>query len=62
MSDARKVWVAVVDAHDEWGIGPCEVLIEQFGDSPPTVAFRRDNNFTGDRGVWGRPWRGVVAP
>jgi hypothetical protein len=38
-------------------------MIEQFGDGPVTVAFRRDNNFTGNRGVWGRPYRAqAVAP
>lgn len=56
----RKVWVVEVPEGDEWGIGPCEVLIEQFGDAPPTVAFRRELAFSGNRGVWGRPYGSVT--
>ena len=50
--DERKVWVAWVPDGDEYNIGPCEVLIEQFGDAPPTVAFRRKSEH-----VWARPWK-----
>jgi len=51
---SRKVWVATVEAGDEYGVGPTEVMIEQFGDGLPTVAFRRDQHHS-----WGRPFRGV---
>jgi len=50
----RKVWVANVPDGDEYTIGPCEVLIEQYGDNPPTLAFRRYPWET-----WGRPHEGV---
>jgi hypothetical protein len=50
----RKVWVAEIPAGDEYGVGPTEVMIEQFGDGLPTVAFRRDQHHS-----WGRPFRGV---
>lgn len=51
----RKVWVAQVPDGDEYGIGPAEVMIEQFGDNPPTVAFRRNS-----WDVWSRPFTGEV--
>jgi hypothetical protein len=54
--EIRKVWVATIPEGDEYGVGPCEVLIEQFGDRPPTVAFRRQ---TDRHTVWGRPYAGV---
>jgi hypothetical protein len=60
IEEPRKVWVATVPEGDEWGIGPCEVMVEQFGDRPPTVAFRREQSFSGNAGVWGRPYRGEV--
>lgn len=50
IEEPRRVWVVTVPEGDEYGIGPCEVLIEQFGDRPPTLAFRRWAHDT-----WGRP-------
>lgn len=50
-SDRRRVSVAVIPEGDEYGIGPCEVLIERFGDRAPTVAFRRLHHQ-----VWSRPF------
>jgi hypothetical protein len=47
----RKVWVAEVPANDEYGVGPISVMIEQFGDRAPSVAFRRERS-----NVWGRPF------
>jgi len=52
----RKVWVAEIP--DEYGTDPrgdLEVMIEQFGNGAPTVAFRRGGN----PAVWGRPFRAV---
>lgn len=50
----RKVWVGEVPKDYEYQ-GPCgyEVLIEQFDDRPPTVAFRPTDSF-GLR-VWAAP-------
>ena len=45
----RKVWVAKVPPI---GDQEAQVLIEQFGDKPPTVAFRSDSGQ-----VWGRPFK-----
>lgn len=53
--DERKVWVAEVPEGDEYGVGPVQVMIEQFGDRPPSVAFRRHSS-----DVWGRPYRGEI--
>lgn len=53
--DNRKVWVAEIPEDDEHRVGPVSVLIEQFGDRPPTVAFRRRREQS-----WGRPYRGEV--
>ena len=55
VDDTRKVWVAEIPAGDEHGVGPVSVMIEQFGDRAPTVAFRRER-----QQVWGRPYRGEV--
>ena len=55
MSNDRKVWVATIPADDEHGVGPVSVMIEQFGDRAPTVAFRRES-----RNTWSRPYRGLV--
>ena len=52
----RRVWVAHVPAGDEYDVGPVDVMIEQFGDDPPTVAFRRNGGST----VWGRPHKTEV--
>ena len=52
----RHVWVVEVPAHDEYGVGPISVMIEQFGDRAPTIAFRRAQS-----DVWGRPYRGQEA-
>jgi hypothetical protein len=49
----RKAWIVTIPAGDEHGVGPVEVMIEQVGDNPPKIAFRRD---TWD--VWGRPYKG----
>jgi hypothetical protein len=57
MSNDRKVWVATIPADDEHGVGPVSVMIEQFGDKPPSVAFRRER-----WQVWGRPFTAEVAP
>jgi hypothetical protein len=57
VSERSKVWVALVPDGDEYGVGPVWVLIEQFGDGPPTVAFRREPHNT-----WGRPYTSEVAP
>ena len=38
---------------DEYAIGPTEVMIEQFGNRPPSVVFRRDRWSTR-----GRPYGG----
>jgi hypothetical protein len=54
---ARKLWVVDIPESDEYAVGPVQVLIEQFGDRPPTVAFRRDKWNT-----WGRPFQAGVAP
>jgi hypothetical protein len=51
----RRVWVVEIPEGDEYGIGPCEVLIEQFGDRTPTVAFRRERHHS-----WGRPFAAVT--
>lgn len=53
----RKTWVVTVPEGDEYKVGPVQVLIEQFGDRPPTVAFRHDRWNT-----WGRPFGSEVAP
>jgi hypothetical protein len=47
----RKVWVAEVPPDNEYGITSCQVMIEQFGDSPPTIALRRET-----RDTWSRPY------
>ena len=57
----RKVWVAEVPEGDEYGVGPVRVMIEQFGDKPPSVAFRRALP-GGALTPWGRPYTGQVAP
>jgi hypothetical protein len=49
--DNRKVWVAEVPPDNEYGVPPVLVLIEQFGDRPPTIAFRPTAQH-----VWGRPY------
>jgi hypothetical protein len=46
----RKVWV--VQLPDAVILPESEVMIEQFGDGLPTIAFREDRN-----AVWGRPFR-----
>jgi hypothetical protein len=51
----RRVWVAEVPEDDEWSIGPCEVMIEQFDDEAPRVAFRRKAGWA--TGAWGRPFQ-----
>jgi hypothetical protein len=50
MSDApvRRVWVAVMAEGQTLSPGD-EVMIEQYGDDPPRVAFRHPF------GTWGRP-------
>jgi len=53
----RKVWTTTVEAGDEYGVGPVEVMVEQFDDKPPSVAFRRDRWAT-----WSRPFSTEVAP
>lgn len=57
-TNERRVWVMAVPEGDEWGVGPCEVMVEQFGNKAPTIAFRRASNMTGSAGVWGRPYSG----
>lgn len=52
----RKVWVITIPEGDEYGVGPVQVLVEQFGNAPPTVAFRRERHLS-----WGRPYS-PVAP
>jgi hypothetical protein len=49
----RKVWVVEVPEHDEYGVGPISVMIEQFGDRAPSIAFRREQSHS-----WGRPFLG----
>ena len=58
----RKVWVSIVPEGDEYGVGPCQVMIEQFGDKPPSVAFRRKHpgNQSWNLSTWGRPYTGVA--
>jgi hypothetical protein len=53
----RKVWVADLPSayREVFGIG--QVLIEQFDDDPPTVAFREHSG-----AVWGPPNETEVAP
>jgi hypothetical protein len=53
----RKVWVATVPAKPELAEAGFQVLIEQFGESPPTVAFRPTPQH-----VWGRPHQSEEAP
>lgn len=53
--DDRKIWTVSIPAGDEYGVGPVEVLIEQFGDGLPTVSFRRG----GSQAVWSEPFQGV---
>jgi hypothetical protein len=48
--DDRKVWVVVMPEGVVVDPG-AEVMIEQFGDQPPSIAFRDDR-----RAVWGRPF------
>ena len=57
MSNQRKVWTTTVEAGDEYGVGPVEVMVEQFDDKPPSVAFRRDRWAT-----WSRAFSTEVAP
>ena len=58
MTGERKCWVVEVPPGGEYpGFGPGEVMIEQFGDDPPLIAFRPER-WT----VWSRPVRSVVAP
>jgi len=54
--DERRVWVIDIPEGDEHGVGPVAVMVEQFGDRAPTVAFRRQR-----QGVWGRPYSGTEA-
>jgi hypothetical protein len=54
-ADDRRVWVIEVPDGDEYGVGPVQVLVEQFGTNPPTIAFRRQSH-----DVWGRPYRGAA--
>jgi hypothetical protein len=57
MSRERKVWIVYVNSGDEYDVGPVQVMIEQFGDGPPSIAFRRQT-----RDTWSRPYKGEVAP
>ena len=41
MSGERKVWVATLNAGCDLPAG-AQVMIEQFGDEPPTIAVRAD--------------------
>jgi hypothetical protein len=54
---SRKVWVVEIpeDPEGAVGFGPMQVMIEQFGDGDPTLAFRRG----GSQVVWGAPHQGV---
>jgi len=53
---SRKVWVAIVPPKPELAEAGFQVLIEQFGDAPPTVAFRPTAQH-----VWGRPYESEEA-
>lgn len=53
----RKVWVVDVPPRQEYLEPGFQVLIEQFGDHPPTVAFRPTSMHT-----WGRPYESHEAP
>lgn len=52
MSDEadHHIWIVTLP------VGGAEVLIEQWGDDPPTLAFRADR-----RETWGRPHQSVEA-
>jgi len=50
MSGERKVWVVTLDRGVLLEPGS-QVLVEQFGDAPPTIAFREDSG-----AVWGPPF------
>jgi hypothetical protein len=55
--DRRKVWVVELpDGLDTVPAGG-QVMIEQFGNAPPSIAIRRDR-----WAVWGPPKRSEVAP
>jgi hypothetical protein len=56
MSTERKVWTVQLPEEYEYPYTG-EVLIEQFGDAPPTIAFRPQHH-----AVWARPIQSVEAP
>ncbi len=47
---SRRVWVATVPADYEYGLTSFQVMIEQFDDNPPSIAFRPVPQAT-----WGPP-------
>ena len=50
MAEERKVWVVTMPQGVLVEPGS-QVMIEQFGDKPPTIAFRENT-----RAVWGIPY------
>lgn len=53
----RKVWVVDLPAHYEYEDDIGQVMIEQFDDAPPTIAFR-----SSPHKVWGAPHASTEAP
>jgi len=53
----RKVWVVDLPSSYEYQDDIGQVMIEQFDDAPPTIAFRSDPHK-----VWGAPHRSIEAP